>query len=200
MHLDFNKSIQLENEKVLLEPLSMVHHEKLLGHCINNPSLLKYSPIKFGSAIDLKKYIESALDQRKNKNKYAFAIFDKLKQAYAGSTSFMNISLKDKRLEIGSTWIAPEFQKTGLNRHMKFLMLNYAFDELMVERVELKTDDRNIQSKTAIQKIGAKYEGTLRSHMLMTDGYRRDTVYYSIIKNEWLEIQESIFKDFKSTI
>jgi len=128
--------------------------------------------------------------------KYPWAIYDKKAEAYAGCTSYLNISAVNSRLEIGSTWIGEEFQRTGLNRACKFLLLSYAFEDLGWERVELKTDSRNEQSKTAIQKIGAQYEGKLRSHTLMSDGYRRDTVYYSILKPEWPRIKSVIFSGY----
>jgi len=129
--------------------------------------------------------------QRTNKIHYPFIIFDKQLNAYAGSTSFMNVSNKDRRLEIGATWIGNRFQKTGLNRNCKFLLMSYAFDELGFERVELKTDERNIKSRTAIEKIGGKFEGILRSHTLMSDGFRRNTVYYGILKSEWRELKQN---------
>ena len=125
--------------------------------------------------------------------RYPFLIFDKQQQQYAGSTSFGNISNPNARIEIGWTWIGTNFQRTGLNRANKFLMLQYAFETLGFERVELKTDGRNLQSRTAMEKIGATPEGILRSHTVMSDGYRRDTHYYSILKSEWHKIKRDIF-------
>jgi RimJ/RimL family protein N-acetyltransferase len=113
-------------------------------------------------------------------------------QEYAGSTSFANVSNRDKRLEIGWTWIGKKFQKTGLNRNGKLLMLQYAFETLQFERVELKTDERNMASRTAIEKIGGKFEGILRSHMVVKDGFRRNTVYYSILSKEWPGVKTNL--------
>ena len=93
------------------------------------------------------------------------------------------------------TWFGKSFQRTGLNRNVKFLMLRYAFEALRFERVELKTDERNQQSRLAIEKIGGRFEGILRSHVLMPDGFRRNTVYYSILKSEWPAIKKDIFKN-----
>jgi N-acetyltransferase len=142
----------------------------------------------------LEQYIEKAIFDRQNKNRYPFIIFDKTQNAYAGSTSFMNISNTDSRLEIGSTWIGHEFQKTGLNRNCKYLMLSFAFDTLYAERLEFRTDERNVKSRAAIEKIGGQYEGMLRSHTIMPDGFRRNTVCYSILKNEWTEIKNNKIK------
>ena len=113
-------------------------------------------------------------------------------------TSFGNISTKDRRLEIGWTWIDKESQGTGLNKYCKHLMLSHAFEKLIMQRVEFKTDNRNNQSKKAIEKIGGTFEGILRSHTLMLDGYRRDTAYYSILKNEWDRINNTIFKEIET--
>jgi RimJ/RimL family protein N-acetyltransferase len=105
--------------------------------------------------------------------------------AYAGSTSFGNYDPKNERIEIGWTWLFSNYQRTGLNWNMKYLMFQFAFEELNIKRVELKADGRNLQSRNAMQGIGAQYEGTLRSHTIMSDGYRRDTVYYSVLADEW---------------
>lgn len=191
MELDFN--IILEDDRAKLEPMDWCHFEPLLEIAIKHPDLLDYSPPSFGSEETLRAYFTHNLDLKSRKEKCPFVIFDKKNDAYAGSTSFMNISSIDKRLEIGSTWLAKEFQRTGLNRHCKYLLLSYAFETLQFERVELKTDSRNIQSRKAIEAIGATYEGTLRSHMLLSDGHRRDTVYYSILKSEWPEIRATVF-------
>lgn len=182
--LDIDSEIILENERARLSPLKLAHLPLLKDVALTEKGLLQYSPSDIESEEALKNYIQTSLDDSK---RYAFLIFDKQTQEYAGSTSFGNISNKDQRVEIGWTWIGKKFQGTGLNKAMKDLMLSYAFDTLEFERVELKTDDRNEQSKKAIQKIGGKYEGTLRSHTLMLDGHRRDTVYFSILKEEWLQ-------------
>ena len=106
-----------------------------------------------------------------------------------GSTSFGNISLRDKRAEIGWTWIGQNYQGKGINSEIKYLMIKYLFETLDFERVELKTDVLNIKARKALLRIGLKEEGVLRSHTLMTHGRRRDTVYYSLLKSEWEEIK-----------
>lgn len=196
MELNTHLSVILENNRVRLEPLSWNHFNALLPFAIKYPTLLQYSPSKFGSEAALKEYFEYVLGLKEKESMYPFAIFDKSKNEFAGSTSFLNISNKNQRLEIGATWLGKEFQRTGLNRNCKFLLLKYAFETIDCQRIELKTDQRNEQSKTAIQAIGAKYEGCLRSHTLMTDGHRRDTVYFSILKGEWPGIKSTIFKNY----
>jgi RimJ/RimL family protein N-acetyltransferase len=197
MDLQFDQEIVLENDRVRLEPLCSDHLKDLVFISLNYPDLLQYSPSVWGTSDAMTSYIRTAVNQRLNGTKYTFVIYDKKAQSYAGSTSYMAISNYDSRLEIGSTWLGKEFQRTGLNRNCKYLLLTHAFELLQFERVELKTDSRNMQSRTAILAIGATYEGELRSHTLMTDGFRRNTVYYSILKDEWPEIKMRIFKDFK---
>jgi N-acetyltransferase len=191
MDFDFAKDIQLENERVLIRPLLASDLENLLEVATQDETLVQYSPYLIHSEEYLKVFIQDAIDNRANKTHYSFIIFDKKAQAYAGSTSFWNISNFDKRLEIGRTWIGKDFQATGLNRNCKFLLLEYVFDVLEFERVELKTDQRNQQSRNAIQKIGGQFEGIMRSHTLMTDGFRRSTVVFSILKNEWATLKHN---------
>lgn len=193
MKLDFD--IVLENDKVRLEPLSWDHFEFLLPISISDPDLLKFSPAEFGTDQALKKYIDNTLKLRKQHLKCTFAIFDKEQNEFAGSTSFMNISEVDERLEIGSTWLGTKYQRSGLNKNCKYLLMQYAFSKAKCKRIEFKTDNRNSQSKKSIEAIGGKYEGLLRSHTSMLDGFRRDTVCYSILLNEWKEIRKTIFKE-----
>ena len=194
MNFPFAKEIILENVSALLRPLQISDMDNLVKIATEEKDLLQFSPAPIYSEELLKSYIEKALLERKNKSRYYFSIFDKKKNAYAGSTSFLNISNVDSRVEIGATWIGREFQRTGLNRNCKYLLLNFAFGELGAERVELKTDERNTASRNAIQKIGGKFEGILRSHTLMYDGYRRNTVYYGILKDEWKNLKHDFIK------
>ena len=194
MIFPYEQDIQLEDPRVRIEPLSRLHLDALEPIVHDNPGLLRYSPSVLSDREDLLNYIEHHTKMRQERTKYAFAIFDKEQQAYAGSTSYMHISEPNAHLEIGSTWIGKRFQRTGLNRHMKFQMLRYAFEELGVVRVAFRTDARNEQSRTAIQAIGATYEGTLRRHIRMPDGYIRDTVCYSILAEEWPRIRTAVFQ------
>jgi RimJ/RimL family protein N-acetyltransferase len=134
-------------------------------------------------------YIDKAISLRADHLRYTFTVYDKKANAWAGTTSFLNISNADDRLEIGATWYGKAFQRSGLNRNCKYLVLEYAFEKLNAQRVELKTDERNIASRKAIEKIGGKFEGILRSHTVLYDGYRRNTVYYSILQPEWMELK-----------
>jgi RimJ/RimL family protein N-acetyltransferase len=184
-NLEFQRKYVFENERALLRPLQSDDFEYLLPIALRTPQLLKYSPSPFGDVEKLRMYIEKAVAARGNHRRYPFIIFDKQHQEYAGSTSFGNVSNYDRRLEIGWTWIDPKFQGTGLNRASKQLLIDFTFHTLQFERVEFKIDSRNIKSRKAVEKLGATFEGELRSHTLMNDGYRRSTVYYGILKDEW---------------
>lgn len=190
MNFPFDIDIVLENNFALLRPIKAIDVENLLSVATKDKDLLQFSPKPISNENLLKKYIYKAIEDRKNNNRYAFCVFDKSKDAYAGSTSFLNISNADDRLEIGSTWYGKDFQRTGLNRNCKYLLLEYAFEKLGTVRVEFKTDERNTASRTAIEKIGGQFEGILRQHTLMYDGFRRNTVCYSILKSEWLNLKE----------
>jgi RimJ/RimL family protein N-acetyltransferase len=194
MNLNFKESILLENDRVRLEPLAEQHIYLLLEVGAADPELMRYSPSAVHTEELLTTYVLSAIEDRRKLAKYSFAIFDKEIEKYAGSTSFGNISNSDQRLEIGWTWIGKEFQRTGLNRNCKFLLLQYCFKILEFERVEFKTDSRNLQSRKAIEEIGGTLEGEFRSHSIMSDGHRRNTVYYSILKNEWPALKNSILQ------
>jgi N-acetyltransferase len=189
MDFDFNGDLHFENHRALLRPLREDDLEHLLPVAIEDDTLLQYSSIKVHTRELLEDYTSTSLDERRQQVRYPFVVFDKRENRYAGSTCFGNISNKDKRIEIGWTWYGRAFQKTGLNRSCKFLLMNYVFETLEFERLEFRTDERNEASRNAIQKIGGKYEGTLRSHTLLSDGFRRNTVYYGILRSEWPEIK-----------
>ncbi len=189
MAFDFNEDVILENERVRLQPLVERDAENLLAVATAHDDLVRYSNYLIHKPEYLKRFVLDSINEKAIGQRYPFSIFDKKENAYAGSTSIAAVSNKDGRLEIGWTWIGKKFHQTGLNRNCKFLLLQYAFDTLDFERVELKTDERNSQSRTAMEKMGAVYEGCLRNHTLMPDGFRRNTAYYSILKNEWANLK-----------
>ena len=187
--MKFSDNIILKNDTVLLRPLKVEDYESFLEIAFD-PEIWKYNVTSASNEYELQKWIDDALESKKNNLRYPFTITDIKSERIFGSTSIGNISLTDKRAEIGWTWLGSEFQGTGINKHCKFLLLQYLFDQLQFERVEFKTDVINLKSRKALQKIGAKEEGVLRSHTLMHDGRRRDTIYYSILKGEWPSIKK----------
>ena len=191
----FEQSIILENERVQLRSLHTDDFETL-NLIAYHPAIWEVGMNNLKEPAHLREYIQAALIEKINKCSYPFLIIDKQQNQVAGSTRFGNISFDNKRLEIGWTWLHPDFQGTGLNKACKFLLLQFAFETLHFNRVEIKTDVINQQSRKAILKIGAKEEGIFRKHQLTADGRIRDTVYYSIINDEWPILKSGIFKDF----
>lgn len=189
MIFDFKTDYILEDERVILSPLESKHFEELLHFSENEPEIWDYSVLHSDAAgkENLKKYIDFALSCREKGSEYGFIVFDKLKNAFAGSTRFYNIDLEEKTLEIGYTWYGKEFQGTGLNKHCKFLLLEFAFEKIGIERVGFSADSDNSKSIAAMKSIGCTIEGTLRSTMFKKNGKRRNSTILSILKKEWDE-------------
>ncbi len=183
-----NFSIELETPNVKLRPIQEDDFEHLLS-LTKDKSLWIYFTSDLSVPEILKEWINDAVAQTRAKTRLAFTVIDKEKNQVIGSTSFGNISFRDKRIEIGYTWIGKEFQGKGFNDQMKYLMMKYCFEELEMERVELKTDVLNIPARKAMLRMGLTEEGILRSHTLMTHNRRRDTIYYSVLKSEWAELK-----------
>jgi RimJ/RimL family protein N-acetyltransferase len=147
--------------------------------------LVQYSPSDIGSSESLKAYITQALKEQDNGRSIPFAIFDKQSASYAGSTRYMNIDRTNKVLEIGSTWIGGAFQGTGLNSHIKELMLFHAFEDMGFEKIEFRIDERNIRSRKAVEKLDATLEGILIENVYLLDGFKRNTCCYGLLKKNW---------------
>ena len=175
----------LENDVVKLTPVVAADHGNLLPFSLHEPELWKYSLFSAAGAEGLKRYIDNALANRLAGIEYPFTVFDKRTQSYAGSTRFYDIQAFNKTVQIGYTWYGKNFQGTGLNKNCKLLLLQFAFDELQMERVEFRADNRNIKSIAAMKSIGCVEEGILRSHAITPSGERRDSIVLSILKKEW---------------
>ncbi len=191
----FKQALRFKNNLVELVPLGLQHTSSLLPHALD-PDLWKFTRVNLVVEEDLIEYVDLAIAERRAAQSYAFAILDLQTGNVAGSTRLCNFFWPDSRLEIGFTWLGKSFQRAGINRAVKFELLHFAFETLKIERVEFKTDSRNSVSRKALLGIGATEEGELRSHMVNWDGHRRDTVYFSILKREWLPIKHSVFQRF----
>jgi RimJ/RimL family protein N-acetyltransferase len=185
----------LENQRVKLSLLDLSNYEHLTD-IAGQENLAQYSPSNIATPDALKDYVQTAVDGYYHKTAIPFIVFDKQQQTYAGCTRYMNIGWKNKVLEIGATWIGRQFQGTGLNKHMKFLMLQYAFETLDFEKVEFRIDERNTASRKAVEKIGTTLEGILRKNVYLLDGFKRNTCCYSILQEEWEDIKTKIFISF----
>ena len=190
----FPDDFTLETPRVQLRLLKPedVHALKILT---KNADIWKYFTFDLSDDTALMNWIDEALAGRRAFNRMPFLIIDKDNNQICGSTSYGNISFYDKRIEIGWSWLGIDFMGTGVNRNAKFALLSHAFEALQMERVEVKTDYLNERARAALLKIGMYEEGVLRSHMLMHSNRRRDTVYYRIIRDEWLAVKKRFFPD-----
>lgn len=193
---DFTEQeIILENDRSRMEPLHEKHYEALWD-IAKEREIWEFTSADIKNEADFRRYFDTALQERKEKRSYPFAIYDKREGRYAGCTRYANISAPDKRVEIGWTWYKPSLQRTGINKACKFLLLSFGFEKLDLNRIELKTSHLNLKSQGAMLKIGAVKEGVLRKHSIAENGFVRDTVFFSFIKEEWPEIKQRIFSEF----
>lgn len=154
--------------------------------------LFQWIPYRLESLDDFRKFNRQVLEEQERGASVPFATFERKSKQIAGTTRFMNMDLPNRKVEIGSTWIAPRWQRTAVNTESKYLMLRHAFENWKCLRVELKTDALNQRSRQAILRLGAKEEGTLRKHMLTADSRQRDSVYFSILDTEWPEVKDRL--------
>jgi N-acetyltransferase len=181
----FSEDYILENDKVLLRPLEFGDVAQLLEFSENEPELWKYSLKGANGKENLLTYINEAIENRHRKIEYPFIVFDKVQNKYAGSTRFYDIQLAYKTMQLGYTWYGKAFQGTGLNKNCKYLLLEWAFDKLDMERIEFRADNKNEKSIAAMKSIGCKIDGILRANVPNNEGGRRDSIVLSILKAEW---------------
>lgn len=184
-NFNFETDYILENEFVLLKPLKNSDLNHLLHFSLNEPEIWKYSLVPANSEMALKSYIQSAVEAREKLKEYPFVIIDKISGEYAGSSRFYDMQFSNKTLQLGFTWYGKKFQGTGLNKQCKFLLLQFAFETLKMERVEFRADNNNERSIAAMKSIGCVVEGILRNNCPTIDGNRRDSIVLSILKGEW---------------
>jgi len=181
----------LEGEHVRLEPLTQVHLAPLCEVGLDE-ELWKLTTTLIRTPADMKKYIETAMEEYARGRALPFAIIERSSGRAVGSTRFGNIETSHRRVEIGWTWIARQWQRTVVNTEAKYLLLSHAFDTLGCIRVEFKTDSTNNRSRNALARIGAKEEGVMRNHMIVPGGRIRHSVYFSIVDSEWPEVKKNL--------
>jgi RimJ/RimL family protein N-acetyltransferase len=176
--------VTLEGRHVRLEPLDR-HHVDPLGDVGLDPEIWRLAPAPVRTREEMRAWVEEALDGRRQGTVLPFATVLRAGDRVVGSTRFGAVDLRHRRVEIGWTWISPPWQRTAVNTEAKLLMLEHAFEKLGCQRVELKTDALNERSRGAIARLGAMQEGIFRKHMVTTSGRVRDSVYFSIVDDEW---------------
>jgi N-acetyltransferase len=182
--------VTLEGSFVRLEPIRREHADifwEVAKDALDD--IFQWIPYRMQTREDFDSLVEKVFEEQGRGDSVAFATVERSSGRVIGSTRFMNIDRANRHVEIGSTWIAPPWQRTAVNTEAKYLMLRHAFDVWKCMRVELKTDALNQRSRNAILRLGAKEEGTLRKHLITWTGRVRDSVYFSILDTEWPELK-----------
>jgi len=192
------KSIVLENDRALLRPLESSDFELLLPYSLNEPELWEFSLIPANGENNLRNYIQKALAEKASGTSYPFLVIDKQTGKVAGSTRFYDFQARHNTTQLGYTWYGKAFQRTGLNRNCKLIMLEFAFESLKLDRVEFRADANNARSIAAMKNIGCMPEGILRSNCAAESG-RRDSIVLSILQSEWAaNVKDKIIASIRS--
>ncbi|MGS4345278.1 GNAT family N-acetyltransferase [Myroides odoratus] len=183
---DFTKDYVLENERVKLIPLSEKHLPDLLYYALHESDIWFYSSDKPTDNEAMIKYVKAALAMREEKQGYAFVVWDKEQRKFVGCTRYYRMDLRNKVSGIGYTWYSKSAQGTGVNKNCKYLLLEFLFEKREFERVEFEADSENKRSIAAILSLGCQQEGLLRQNKIRTDGTRRNSAVFGLLREEWL--------------
>ncbi|HEV2261937.1 MAG TPA: GNAT family protein [Candidatus Rubrimentiphilum sp.] len=183
--------VTLRGKHVIIEPLAFMHYDDLVA-AVRDGELWKLWYTNIPEPSQMRAEIERRLRLQEIGSMLPFAVIEETTGKAVGMTTYMNIDAESRRLEIGSTWYRKSVQRTALNTECKLLLLTHAFDTLDCIAVEFRTSSFNVQSRTAIERLGAKFDGILRSHGHHKDGSLRDTYVYSIIASEWPAVRAKL--------
>ncbi|WHX98896.1 GNAT family protein [Neobacillus sp. DY30] len=186
----WNRLFELEGESVKLVPITLDHLDGL-WKAAKPVEIWTYMATTVRSKEEMEQMIVSAIQKRESGSDYTFVVINQ-KNHIIGSTRYLDISPEHESLEIGSTWYHPDVWRTRVNTECKYLLLRHAFETWDLRRVQIKTDSRNLRSQNAIERIGAVKEGTLRKDRKISGGYVRDTVFYSILQEEWEKVKDNL--------
>jgi RimJ/RimL family protein N-acetyltransferase len=181
----------LQGEIVCLLPLEKEHFGYLFT-AASDKGLWEFIPADCSKPNRFNEVYNLALTEREKGNHYPFIIIYKPTKEIIGSTRLFEIFPNNRKLEIGWTWITANYWGTAVNLECKFLLLKFCFEELKVRRVQIKTDELNIRSRKAIEKIGGKFEGILRKDAVKENGESRNAAYYSILDTEWASVKQDL--------
>src|SRR5450759_2638021 len=187
----FTESVTLSGRHASLEPLAAAHHDDLL-QAVRDGELWKLWYTSIPSPEGMRAEIERRLGLQQAGTMLPFAVRNRASGKIVGMTTYMNIDANNRRVEIGSTWYAKSVQRTPLNTECKLMLLTHAFETLACIAVEFRTGFFNHASRRAIERLGAKQDGILRSHQLYADGSLRDTVVFSIVAGEWPAVKQHL--------
>lgn len=181
----------IEGRIVRLTPLRQ-EHASALWSVGQNPALWRWMPWTIETDANFSELVSRSVAWAESGSGQAFVIQSLDGGEMIGSTAYLNADEYNLRVEIGATWITPSWQRTGVNTECKWLLLRHAFEELGANRVEFKTDSMNVRSRAALERIGAKEEGTLRNHMVRPDGSLRHSTYFSVTVEEWSDVEQHL--------
>jgi len=181
--------VTLTGERSQLVPMTMEHTQELF-EISRDPVIWQFLPVRQPETVeDMEAIVRPAIGRLEAGLELPFVIRDQMTGCLVGSTRMYDFSQANRQLEIGSTWLTPSVWRTRINSECKYLLLRHCFETLNTERVQIKTDSRNLRSQTAIARLGAVREGTLRRHRILHDGWIRDTVVFSVIRPEWPDVK-----------
>ncbi|MBL4822983.1 MAG: GNAT family N-acetyltransferase [Colwellia sp.] len=186
------KPITLETKLIKLQPMTLQH---LNAFCLagNYPQVWQHMPINRCQSHDIAKvWMEEAINEMAQGLQLTFVTIDKKTDKVIGSTRLFRGNDQDQAIELGHTFITPDFQRSYVNTHAKYLMLKHAFEQLKMSRVEICTHENNQQSRNAITRIGGHFEGILRKHRRSPNGDFRNTALFSIIDDEWPQVKTTL--------
>lgn len=183
----------LKGQHVSLVPLAESHITDLV-QLAQDKRIWEYYAIDGSNTGKLTTSLEQGIADREVGTQYPFVIQLTESGKIIGSTRFLDIQPAHQKLEIGWTWLHPDYWGTNINTVCKYLLLSFCFEELQAKRVQLRTDENNQRSRKAIEKIGAQFEGILRNDMIRDNGTSRNSAYYSIIREEWENTRTQLLK------
>ncbi|MBM7683870.1 RimJ/RimL family protein N-acetyltransferase [Pullulanibacillus pueri] len=181
--------MKLTSHRALLRLMSLDDIDALYKIVESHPHIWTFLTSKMDQQEDMRNYVVTALNHYAQGTEFPFVVIDQSTGELVGSTRLYHLSNAHRSVELGYTWYHPKVQRTSINTECKYLLLHYAFEELDVLRVQLKTDARNLRAQQAIKRLGATKEGLLRHERPLPNGYVRDAVIYSILKEEWPQVK-----------
>ncbi|MCW3121285.1 MAG: N-acetyltransferase [Flavipsychrobacter sp.] len=191
------KGTILSGDLVELRPLDESHFDEL-DMLAENKRIWEFCPVDMSDSTKRRRVFSQALVEQERGTQFPFVIFHKKDNRLIGSTRLMDIQAQHNRLEIGWTWLHPDYWATPVNPECKLLLMTFCFEQLNASRLQLKTDEHNMRSRKAIGKIGGQYEGILRHDMLRENGTYRDSAYFSILDSEWQHVKTKVLPQYRS--
>nr|WP_280521487.1 GNAT family protein [Paenibacillus mangrovi] len=186
-----NTNIVLEGETVRLVPMED-RHKAELSRILLSAQVWEFTWRTIKTAEELDQVLTTALENKINGSQLPFTIVDQMTGAIIGTTRIGDIDMKNRNVEIGWTWLSPDYWRTRVNTECKYLLLRHCFEELKLIRVQFSVSGQNVRSQRAVERLGARKEGVFRKHRIKPDGSIHDNIFYSIVDDEWPDVKEKL--------